>query len=162
MSVHVWVQSSTASCWQRRRRWTTRTRRSRPCMAAWLKQWSPRSGWSREWWSFWRCPSTACLMTHCRPGFRWVTTTLQTKNQNQHWNLWESISACLYVGWEWMSFVFCEGEQHTLILFVFNRNLWMKTKVFKSRMRAYRPRSLHRYICQPHFPMFSQNTMYVG
>lgn len=35
----------------------------------------------------------------------------------------------------------------------------MKTKVFRSRMRACRPRSLHRYICPPHLTMLSQNKM---
>lgn len=70
MTAVVWLQSSTISCWQLRLRWATRTRRSRLYAAAWLKLWSPRTGWNRKWGSWWKCPSTVCRTTRSRPEFR--------------------------------------------------------------------------------------------
>lgn len=133
MSVYMWLQSSTANCCQRRRTWTTRTRRSRPYTAAWLKPWSPRSDWSRELWSLWRCPNIVCPTTRCRPGFRWANTKTHAKNNEmtRNMNIWRRATHSLY----------------TLTQSMFNRNFWMTIKIFRSRMRACRPRSLHRYIC---------------
>lgn len=73
---HLRFQSFTVSCWPSRRKWTTRTRSSRPCTAAWPKPWSPRRGWSRKWWSWWRCHSIVSLTSPYRPRSRWVVGAL--------------------------------------------------------------------------------------
>lgn len=63
-------QNFTASWLLQNQRWITKWKRSRLYTAAWLKRWCPRSDWNSEWWSSWRCPSTVCLTSRCRPGFR--------------------------------------------------------------------------------------------
>lgn len=121
--LFIFSQNFTVNWWQQRQRWITRTRRSRLYIVAWLKPWFPKRDWSRELWSLWKCPSTVCLMSHCRPGFRWV----------------KNISVKRIVN-------LFEAKQHILRHAVFIRSFWMKTKNFRSRMRACRHRSPHRYI----------------
>lgn len=54
--------------------------------------------------------------------------------------------------WLWTEqCTFCSQSQCTL----FNRNLWMKIKIFRSRTRTCRPRSLHRYPVLPRLSISS-------